>query len=69
MTTIKKKFGVRLFQLRTDAGMTQASLAERTNLRIPMIPPPCSDSKRQGVPIHSATPGRSVATLVFISFS
>jgi thiosulfate reductase/polysulfide reductase chain A len=28
-------------------------------------PPPCSDSKRQGIPIHSATPGRSVATLVF----
>ncbi len=27
--------------------------------------PPCSDAKRQGVPIDSATPGRSVATLVF----
>ena len=28
-------------------------------------PPPRSDRKRQGVPIDSATPGRSVATLVF----
>ena len=28
-------------------------------------PPPCSDSSRQGVPIDSATPGRSEATLVF----
>jgi len=28
-------------------------------------PPPCSDSSRQGVPIDSTTPGRSVATLVF----
>jgi hypothetical protein len=31
--------------------------------------PPDSVSKRQGVPIDSATPGRSVATLVFSSFS
>ena len=28
-------------------------------------PPPCSDPSRQGVPIDSATPDRSVATLVF----
>jgi hypothetical protein len=27
--------------------------------------PYCSDSKRQGVPSDSGTPGRSVATLVF----
>jgi len=26
-------------------------------------PPPCSDAKRHGVPVESATPGRSVATL------
>jgi diaminopimelate decarboxylase len=32
-------------------------------------PPPSSDPSRQGVPIDSATPGRSVATLVFSSFS
>ena len=38
-------------------------------LPIPLIPPPCSDSYRQGDPIDSATPGRSVATLVFSSFS
>ena len=28
-------------------------------------PPPSSDPSRQGVPIDSATPDRSVATLVF----
>ena len=28
-------------------------------------PPPSSDPSRQGVPIDSATPGRSAATLVF----
>ena len=28
-------------------------------------PPPCSDAKRHGIPDDSATPGRSVATLVF----
>jgi transcriptional regulator with XRE-family HTH domain len=37
MTTIKKKFGVRLFQLRTEVGMTQATLAERTNLSVDSI--------------------------------
>ena len=37
MTTIKKKFGVHLFQLRNAAGMTQASLAEKTNLSVDSI--------------------------------
>jgi transcriptional regulator with XRE-family HTH domain len=37
MTTIKKKFGVHLFQLRNKAGMTQARLAERTNLSVDSI--------------------------------
>ena len=37
MTTIKKKFGVHLFQLRNAAGMTQARLAETTNLSVDSI--------------------------------
>ena len=37
MTTIKKIFGVRLFQLRNEAGITQARLAERTNLSVDSI--------------------------------
>ena len=37
MTTIKKKFGVRLFQLRNAAGITQAKLAEITNLSVDSI--------------------------------
>jgi transcriptional regulator with XRE-family HTH domain len=37
MTTIKKKFGVRLFQLRNKAGMTQARIAEKTNLSVDSI--------------------------------
>lgn len=37
MTTIKKKFGVHLFQLRNKAGMTQANLAEKTNLSVDSI--------------------------------
>ena len=37
MTTIKKKFGVHLFQLRNKAGMTQAKLAEKTNLSVDLI--------------------------------
>jgi len=37
MTTIKKKFGVKLFQLRNTAGMTQAKLAEITNLSVDSI--------------------------------
>ena len=37
MTTIKKKFGVHLFQLRNDAGMTQAKLAQKANLSIDQI--------------------------------
>ena len=37
MTTIKKKFGVHLFQLRNKAGITQARLAEKTNLSIDSI--------------------------------
>ena len=32
MADIKRKFGVRLFQLRTKEGMTQAELAEKANL-------------------------------------
>lgn len=37
MTTIKKIFGVHLFQLRNEAGMTQANLAEKTNLSVDSI--------------------------------
>lgn len=37
MTTIKKIFGVRLFQLRSKAKMTQAKLAETTNLSVDLI--------------------------------
>lgn len=37
MTTIKRKFGVKLFQLRNAAGITQARLAEITNLSIDSI--------------------------------
>ena len=37
MTTIRKKFGVHLFQLRNEAGMTQAKLAEKTNLSVDSI--------------------------------
>ncbi len=37
MADIKKKFGVRLFQLRSEAGMTQAELAEKANLSIDSI--------------------------------
>jgi transcriptional regulator with XRE-family HTH domain len=37
MATIKKKFGVNLFQLRSKAGLTQSILAERTNLSIDSI--------------------------------
>ena len=37
MTTIKKKFGVHLFQLRNKAELTQARLAEKTNLSVDSI--------------------------------
>jgi transcriptional regulator with XRE-family HTH domain len=37
MATIKKKFGVHLFQLRNAAGMTQARLAEITGLSVDSI--------------------------------
>jgi transcriptional regulator with XRE-family HTH domain len=37
MATIKIRFGIRLFQLRNEAGMTQASLAEKTNLSVDSI--------------------------------
>lgn len=37
MATIKKKFGVHLFQLRNKAGMTQATLAARANLSLDLI--------------------------------
>jgi transcriptional regulator with XRE-family HTH domain len=37
MATIKKKFGVRLFQLRSNAGMTQAALAAKANLSLDLI--------------------------------
>ena len=37
MTGIKKKLGMRLFQLRKDAGITQAKLAADTNLSIDLI--------------------------------
>ena len=37
MADIKKKFGVRLFQLRNEAGMTQAQLAEKANLSVDSI--------------------------------
>ncbi|MBU1054525.1 MAG: helix-turn-helix transcriptional regulator [Proteobacteria bacterium] len=37
MTNIKKKFGAHLSQLRNKAGMTQAKLAEKTNLSVDLI--------------------------------
>ena len=37
MASIKKKFGVHLYQLRSAAGMTQAKLAEITNLSVDSI--------------------------------
>jgi transcriptional regulator with XRE-family HTH domain len=37
MGNIKKKLGVRLFQLRSEAGLTQAELAEKANLSIDSI--------------------------------
>lgn len=37
MADIKKKFGVRLFQLRNKADITQAQLAEKANLSIDSI--------------------------------
>jgi len=37
MANIKKKFGVHLYQLRNAAGMTQAKLAEITNLSVDSI--------------------------------
>jgi transcriptional regulator with XRE-family HTH domain len=37
MATIKKKFGVHLFQLRNAAGMTQSRLAEITGLSVDSI--------------------------------
>ncbi|MBP7508876.1 MAG: helix-turn-helix transcriptional regulator [Prolixibacteraceae bacterium] len=37
MASIKKKFGVHLYQLRNAAGMTQAKLAESTNLSVDSI--------------------------------
>jgi DNA-binding XRE family transcriptional regulator len=37
MSNIKKKLGVRLFQLRKEAGLTQAELAEKVDLSIDSI--------------------------------
>jgi transcriptional regulator with XRE-family HTH domain len=37
MGDIKKKFGVKLFQLRNEIGITQAELAEKANLSIDSI--------------------------------
>ena len=37
MANIKKKLGTRLFQLRSEAGMTQANLSEKANLSIDSI--------------------------------
>jgi len=37
MSNIKKQFGVRLYQLRTEAGMTQAKLAQKADLSIDLI--------------------------------
>jgi transcriptional regulator with XRE-family HTH domain len=37
MSNIKKKLGVRLFQLRNEAGLTQAELAEKADLSIDSI--------------------------------
>lgn len=37
MASFKKKFGVRLFQLRNKTGMTQMQLAGKTNLSIDSI--------------------------------
>ncbi len=37
MKDIKAKFGVRLFQLRSNAGMTQAKLADKADLSVDLI--------------------------------
>jgi len=37
MTNIKKKFGAHLFQLRKQSGMTQATLAAKTELSVDLI--------------------------------
>jgi transcriptional regulator with XRE-family HTH domain len=37
MANIKKKLGIRLFQLRNEAGLTQAELAEKADLSIDSI--------------------------------
>jgi len=37
MSDIKKKLGIRLYQLRNEAGMTQAKLAEKSDLSIDLI--------------------------------
>lgn len=37
MAAIKKKFGIHLYQLRNKAGLTQAKLAEKTNLSVDLI--------------------------------
>ncbi len=37
MADIKKKFGTRLFQLRNEAKMTQAQLAEKADLSVDSI--------------------------------
>ena len=37
MSNIKKKLEVRLFQLRNEAGLTQAELAEKVDLSIDSI--------------------------------
>lgn len=37
MSDIKKKFGIRLFQLRSEAGMTQAKLADKADLSVDLI--------------------------------
>ncbi len=37
MSNIRKQFGVRLYQLRTEAGMTQAKLAQKADLSLDLI--------------------------------
>ena len=37
MPNIKKQFGVRLYQLRAEAGMTQARLAQKADLSVDLI--------------------------------
>jgi hypothetical protein len=59
----------RRIRLKKPETLPRAAYSDDSATRFRRNPPPSSDPSRQGVPIDSATPGRSVATLVFSSFS